>query len=324
MTHRVNRYGERRLKSVGTEKRSTAIPHSRAHKQAKAPLSKTTAVVKTPQIDRGPLLKTLTSNRIGSRRDVAAAIKYGRVTVNGKPVENFSLPVNLKKDIVVINGKRIQPNLFRRIVLIFNKPPGVVTTTNDEMGRTTVMELLPPKYRNLGLYPVGRLDRESAGLLLITNDGDLTYRLTHPKFEHEKEYLVAVNGRLAQGELEAVRTGVPLEEGVTGPAMLTEVRGQLPFNYRMIIHEGKKRQIRRTFEAIGYRVTALKRIRVGPLELGTLPEGSVRELTDEEIARLSIKASTHLSPHRERRLESNRQHKFVPQPPPGGQRRSHR
>lgn len=271
-----NKYGTRRPGRVGAEKRP-AQPRE------------ATPVKAAQQTTQGPLLKVLTSNRVGSRRDIAAAIKYGRVTVNGAAVENFSLQVNLKKDTVTVNGKRIQPEASRRIVLMFNKPAGIVTTTSDEMGRTTVIESLPKEYQEIGLYPVGRLDKESTGLLLITNDGDLTYRLTHPKFEHEKEYLVAVTGNLSAAELNAIRKGVPLEDGVTGLAILTEIKGQLPFNYRMIMHEGKKRQIRRTFEAFGYRVKALKRVRVGPVMLGTLAEGSVRELTGDEINKLSAK-----------------------------------
>ncbi len=272
---------------VGANKRPAVPPH--------AVLSSG----KTQQMAQGPLLKVLTSNRIGSRRQLASAIKQGKIIVNGTAVENFSLSVNLKKDTVVMDGKRIQPETSRRIILMFNKPAGVVTTTSDEMGRTTVIELLPREYQGLGLYPIGRLDKESTGLLLITNDGDITYRLTHPKFEHEKEYLVAINGRLQGGDLDKIRKGVLLEDGVTGPAIITEVRGKLPFNYRMIIHEGRKRQIRRTFESIGQRVIALKRVRVGQIELGTLPEGTVRELTRDEIEKLGVKTARRPVPGRE-------------------------
>jgi len=193
---------------------------------------------KAHQMTKGPLLKVLSANRVGARRDLAAAIKYGKIKVNGTVAENYLMPVDLSRDVVELKGKRIGLESSETVILMFNKPAGVVTTTSDEMGRETVIEMLPREYQSLGLYPVGRLDRDSTGLLLITNDGDTTYRLTHPKFEHEKEYLVAVSGRLEESDLDVFRHGVPLEDGVTSPAQIMEVRDQPPFNYRMIIHEG--------------------------------------------------------------------------------------
>jgi 23S rRNA pseudouridine2605 synthase len=130
---------------------------------------------------------------------------------------------------------------------------------------------------------VGRLDKDSTGLLLLTNDGDLAYRLTHPKFEHEKEYLVQINGQLGKVERKKLEQGIKLDDGVTSPAQVREVNSAPPYNYSLTIHEGKKRQVRRMLEALGYRVLALKRVRMGNLNLGNLKEGSIRELSVKEI-----------------------------------------
>jgi len=161
----------------------------------------------TPSV---PLLKALTESGVGSRRRIADAIKNGRVEVNGKPVENFRHPVNPETDRVSVNGKQVNLKPRHTVYLIINKPVGILTTTSDERGRRTVLDILPEKYRHLRLYPVGRLDKDSTGLLLLTNDGELTYRLTHPKFEHEKEYLIHIDGRLKPDEKTKLEKGVEL------------------------------------------------------------------------------------------------------------------
>jgi 23S rRNA pseudouridine2605 synthase len=147
------------------------------------------------------------------------------------------------------------------------------------------MDILPEQYKKLRLYPVGRLDLDSTGLLILTNDGALTYQLTHPKFEHEKEYLLQIDGILNPREKQNLERGVRLEDGMTAAASIKEVRAA-PFNYSLTIHEGKKRQIRRMFAHLGYRVGALKRIRMGNLLLGALKESQTRELTEREIKSL--------------------------------------
>ena len=136
---------------------------------------------------------------------------------------------------------------------MLNKPEGLLCTTSDERGRRTILDILPEKYRRLRLYPVGRLDLDSTGLLILTNDGALTYQLTHPKFEHEKEYLVQIEGTLQPREKQNLEHGVKLEDGITAPAIIKEVRSTPPYNYSLTIHEGKKRQIRRMFAHLGYR-----------------------------------------------------------------------
>jgi 23S rRNA pseudouridine2605 synthase len=228
------------------------------------------------------LLKLLTDTGIGSRRKMTEAIKQGKVFVNGIMAENFRQPVNTATDKVLFEGRTVTTNAETPVYLMLNKPDGVLCTTSDDRGRRTILDILPAQYRNLRLYPVGRLDLDTTGLLVLTNDGPLTYQLTHPKFEHEKEYLVQIEGTLELKERQNLEHGVRLEDGVTAKAAIREMRAA-PYNYSLTIHEGKKRQIRRMFAHLGYTVKALKRIRMGNLQLGTLRDGQVRELTAREI-----------------------------------------
>jgi 23S rRNA pseudouridine2605 synthase len=241
-----------------------------------------------------PLLKALAEAGVGSRRRIADAIKNGRVEVNGEPVENFRHPVNPEADRVTVYGKPVDLKPRRTVYLIVNKPAGTITTTSDERGRRTVLDILPEKYSRLRLYPVGRLDKDSTGLLLLTNDGELTYRLTHPKFEHEKEYLIHIGGVLKLDEKRKLEKGFELEDGMTYPVVVKEIKSPPPFNYSIIMHEGRKRQVRRMLANLGHQVLALKRVRMGNLNLGNLKEGATRELTDAEIRAL-LDARQHKS-----------------------------
>ncbi len=233
-----------------------------------------------------PVLKALTKAGIGSRRWLADAIREGRVEVNGKVVEDFRQPVNVETDRLLIDGRSVDLKPRQVVYLMVNKPKGVLSTTSDERGRRTVMDILPNKYRNLRLYPVGRLDKGSTGLLLLTNDGELTHRLTHPRFEREKEYLVSLRGRLQPGERRKLEQGLELEDGMTHPAIVKEMEALSQFNYSIMIHEGRKRQVRRMFDHLGHHVLALKRIRMGNLSLGKLQEGEIRELSAQEVQML--------------------------------------
>ena len=228
------------------------------------------------------LLKLLTDTGLGSRRKMTEAIKQGKVFVNGVMAENFRQPVNTATDKILFEGRAVSINEEKPVYLMLHKPDGVLCTTSDDRGRRTILDILPAQYRNLRLYPVGRLDLDTTGLLILTNDGALTYQLTHPKFEHEKEYLLQIEGSLQPKERQNLEHGVKLEDGMTAPAQIKEVRAA-PYNYSLTIHEGKKRQIRRMFAHLGYTVRALKRIRMGKLVLGTLRESQVRELTAHEI-----------------------------------------
>ena len=230
------------------------------------------------------LLKMLTGAGIGSRRRVADAIKQERVAVNGQMVTDFRYPVNIG-DSITLDGKSINLKPEETVTLLLNKPPDIMSTTRDEKGRRTVIDLLPEKYRRLRLHPVGRLDRDSTGLLLLTNDGALTYRLTHPRFEHDKEYLVQLSVKLKSEAKRKLERGLKLEDGMTSPAKVREIDSP-PFNYSITIHEGRKRQVRRMFASLGHEVLALKRIRMGNLGLGSLAEGRIRQLSSREVRAL--------------------------------------
>ena len=243
-----------------------------------------------------PLLKALTGAGVGPRRWLADAIKHGRVTINGTVAEDFRHPVDVGKDRVSIAGEPVDLKPKGVIYLMLNKPGGILSTTHDERGRRTVVDRLPRQYRHLRLYPVGRLDKDSTGLLLLTNDGQITYQLTHPRFEQEKEYLVHVDGTLKPDERQKLEHGLELEEGLTHPALIKPVASCPPYNYSLTIHEGRKRQIRRMFSHLGYRVLALKRIRIGRLNLGNLQEGEVRQLSAQEVSALSASHAKPLLP----------------------------
>jgi 23S rRNA pseudouridine2605 synthase len=235
---------------------------------------------------QGTLLKSLMAAGLGSRRHLADTIRQGKIQVNGEIIEDFSYPVNFRKDIILVDGNPVKPELKPRIVLLLNKPAGVLSTTKDDRGRKTVMDILPQKYRNIMPYPVGRLDKDTTGLLLLTNDGELTYQLTHPKFEHEKEYLICIRSKLSPDEELNIERGIQLDDGITYPAVLKETEAYPPFNYSLTIHEGKKRQIHRMLAKFGHKVLALRRTRIGGLRLGKLKEGEVREISTQEIERL--------------------------------------
>ena len=232
-----------------------------------------------------PLIKLLTTSGAGSRRKMTDAIKRGRVAVNGKVVDSFLQPIKVGTDNVTIDGNSIAYRPEKMTYLILNKPKGVTSTTNDERGGKTVIDILPKKYQHTRLYPVGRLDKESTGLVLLSNDGDFTYRLTHPKFEREKEYLVQVDGNLTTEEKIKMEKGLYLEDGKTSPARVQVVKSP-SFNYSITLHEGKKRQVRRMFASLGYRVLKLKRIRIDVLTIDGLSTGDTRELTPGEIKSL--------------------------------------
>jgi 23S rRNA pseudouridine2605 synthase len=225
----------------------------------------------------GTLLKALTEAGISSRRRLADAIREGRVRVNGEVAESFRHPVDPAADCVSIDGRKVELSPEQLVYLLVHKPKGVLSTSSDERGRQTVMKLVPARYSHMRLYPIG--------LLLLTNDGNLTHRLTHPRFEHEKEYLATINTALSPGDRRQLEKGLELDDGRTHPARVNTAN-ECSFIYSITIHEGRKRQVRRMFQKLGYRVLALKRVRTGRLHLGNLPEGQVRELTAREVRQL--------------------------------------
>ena len=230
-----------------------------------------------PQGER--LQKVLAIRGWGSRRVCEDLISEGRVTVNGE-VAVLGRRVDTEHDHVEVDGVPIglKPGL---VYYLLNKPAGVVTTSHDTHERPTVVELVPGEPR---VYPVGRLDIDTEGLLLLTNDGDLAQRLTHPSHGVEKEYLVEVaEGAVAQGKLRQLRGGVELDDGITAPAKVSQ---PTPGVLRLTIHEGRNRQVRRMCEAIGHPVLRLVRVRIGTLRDATLGPGEWRALTAGEIKKL--------------------------------------
>jgi 23S rRNA pseudouridine2605 synthase len=226
------------------------------------------------------LAKYLASAGVASRRAAEELIRTGRVAVDGEMVTDPARDVG-DAHMVVVDGAPVsaqQP----RIVYAVNKPEGVVSTARDPQGRPTVVSLVPA---NLRLYPVGRLDIDSTGLILLTNDGELAHRLTHPSFEVEKTYRVVVAAPpVRERALRALREGVELEDGRSAPA---EVRRVAADTIELTIHEGRKRQVKRMCETVGHPVKRLERIRFGPLALGDLRRGQHRRLSDAEVSALS-------------------------------------
>jgi len=227
------------------------------------------------------LLKTLTAAGYGARRIVAQAVKDGRVSFNGQTAVSFSQVVT-PTDTILFDGKPVKPLNEKPIYLLLNKPAGVLSTTYDARGRQTVIDLVPAKYRSSDLHLVGRLDLASRGLILLTTDGELTHLLTHPRYEKEKEYLVTLSHALILADRISFEQGIELEDGITFPTRVVDVSSKPPA-YCITLHEGRKRQIRRMFQSLGYQVRDLKRTRLGNLRLGTLQEGTVRELSADEV-----------------------------------------
>ncbi len=228
------------------------------------------------------LQKVMARIGVGSRRVCEELIVDGRVTVNGA-VPVLGRRVDPSVDRVELDGVPlpVQPGLVHYLV---NKPVGVVSTAEDTHGRPTVVALVPEDPR---VFPVGRLDMDSEGLLILTNDGELTHRLTHPSFGVPKEYLVQVEGDPTSGEIRTLREGVELDDGPTAPARVAVVA---PTLLRIVIHEGRNRQIRRMCEAIGHPVVRLVRTRIGPLADPSLSPGAYRPLSFDEVRGLAAAA----------------------------------
>ena len=227
------------------------------------------------------LQKFLASCSVASRRGAEALIKQGRIKVNGETVTEMGVKIDEENDIVEFDGKRVKPD-SKMIYVLLNKPVGFVTTVSDDKGRDTVMELVSDI--PVRIDPVGRLDYDTEGLLLMTNDGDLTYRITHPKNNVEKTYVAEVTGNISMNTLVALRNGVYLDGVRTAPAKV-EVIGATRYGTKLeiTIHEGKNRQVRRMFESVGCIVKRLKRTKEAGLILGHVPLGHWRKLTESEV-----------------------------------------
>jgi len=226
------------------------------------------------------LQKVMARAGVASRRGSEELILHGQVRVDGRVVREMGFKVDPVVNKIEVFGKVIKPQAPREYIML-HKPTGCITTVIDPYKRPTVMELVGNL--DIGLYPVGRLDQNTSGLLLLTNDGELAFHLTHPKYKVAKVYEVVVRGRPAPDDVWKLRNGVMLETGKTRPAKVRiKERRERTTLMELTIFEGKKRQIRRMCLAIGHPVTELKRLAVGPLKLGGLKAGQWRRLTKSE------------------------------------------
>lgn len=227
------------------------------------------------------LNKFLAACGVGSRRKCEQIILAGRVTINGREVTSLAENVDENNDRVTVDGRRVSlPSKFSYVLL--HKPAGYITTRHDEMGRKTVMDLLPKDVR---VFPVGRLDKNTTGALILTNDGDFAYQLTHPKFEVDKVYHVAVHRPVLEKQVRKLQSGIMLEEGLTSKCQV-KVLDHHRKRLEIVLHEGRKRQVRRMVEALGFRVIRLARVRFSFLTLEGLKPGEWRNLTEQEIEKL--------------------------------------
>lgn len=226
------------------------------------------------------LNKFLSNSGIASRRKCDTLIEEGKVTVNGRVVSELGLKINERKDRVKVEGKEVSlPSSFVYIKL--NKPKGYTCTANDEKGRKTIYDLIDCEER---LFSIGRLDYDTEGLIILTNDGDFANKVAHPRFQTEKEYRVTCEGEIKESELAVMRKGVVVEGERMPSARVEKLSFENGFTkLSVVINEGQNRQVRRMFEAIGHDIKLLKRVRIGQVRLGGLKRGEFRDLTEEEL-----------------------------------------
>lgn len=235
------------------------------------------------------LQKYLADCGVASRRKSEELIVNGRVRVNGQLATELGTRVNPEVDVVALDGAPVTAPKSGHVYYLFNKPRGYLVSASDPFGRKTIFDLLggiPER-----VIPVGRLDLDSEGLLLLTNDGELAHRLMHPKFRIEKEYEVVTEGKLTPEAVRRLEVGVEIEGGKTQPAEVSVLSSEPDqTRARIVIREGRKRQVRQMFAAVGHPVRQLRRIREGKLQLGSIPKGKFRPLADGEIAELKKEA----------------------------------
>jgi 23S rRNA pseudouridine2605 synthase len=227
------------------------------------------------------IARFLAESGAGSRRRCGELVKDGRVSVNDSIISDLSFGVG-KDDVVRLDNKMIQPR--EKVVLALNKPAGYLSTVKDDFFRKTVIHLLGNKEDRL--YPAGRLDKDSRGLMILTNDGDLVYRVTHPRFNIPKTYKVMLDRTISDRDLKRVRSGLMIDKRIFRPDIVKRTSGKKYSPLIIRIHEGRKRIIRRAFKKIGYEVTDLKRVKIGGYSLGDIPEGEYRIIDKGDINKL--------------------------------------
>lgn len=244
------------------------------------------------------LARFLAHAGVASRRHAEEIIHAGRVQVNGQTVTTQGVRIDPERDQISVDGKRVQPT-NRKVYILINKPAGYVSTAYDPQQRPTVLSLVPPEIRQLRVYPVGRLDIDTSGLLLLTNDGDFALQLTHPRYSTQKHYEALVQGHPGAEALDALRHGVPIHEDDgsvyrTSPAEVRVLRqSENGTSLVLTLHEGHKRQVRRMLRAIGHPVRQLIRVGVGPLTLKGVAPGKWRNLTEAEVQQLTKEHTTN-------------------------------
>ncbi len=251
-----------------TEKRGAYVPNRSSHASGPSPAGEVR------------LQKLIAGAGLASRRKAEALMASGRVTVNGKVVTELGTKVDPVKDHVKVDGKHLsqaQPFVY----LLLNKPKNVMSTLDDPGGRTTVKDYL--RGVSVRVFPVGRLDFDSEGLMLLTNNGDLSQALLHPRYHVPKTYLIKVKGILTEEEIRQLERGVQLEDGMTSPAVVKKIKkAEMNSWLEITIREGRKHQVKRMLESVGHPVIKLMRTKMGPLSLGDLASGEFRFLTDRE------------------------------------------
>ena len=233
------------------------------------------------------LQKYIASCGICSRRKAEEYIKEGKVKVNNKVINDLGFKISLN-DIVMFEDKIVKKET-EKVYLLLNKPANVITSTKDEKRRNTVLDYIPEKYKNYRIYPVGRLDFNTSGLIILTNDGELTFKLTHPSNEIEKEYQVTVDKKFLQKDFFKLVKGIKVKDYFVKPRNLEIVETNKDSNTSVVkitIAEGKNHEVREIFNTLGYKVKKLKRIRIAFLDLTDLPKSSIRNLKIQEIKKL--------------------------------------
>ncbi len=246
---------------------------------------------KIPGQEGERLARFLAHAGIASRRHAEELIAAGRVRVNGVRVTVQGTRIDPVRDTITVDGRPVTAPA-QHVYVLLHKPAGYLTTVSDPQGRPTVLDLLPEELRHLRVYPVGRLDIDTSGLLLLTNDGDFALHITHPRFSLEKHYHALVQGCPTSHEVTMLRSGVEFTEDngqhhTSAPAKVRILRQEGAHCWlSLLIHEGRKRQVRRMLFAVGHQVLELQRVGIGSLELGDLPVGKWRYLSDEEVKSL--------------------------------------
>lgn len=232
------------------------------------------------------LQKIIARAGFASRREAEGWILEGRVTVNGTVVHKLGTVADPYEDKIKVDGRLVLPSQ-KRFYFSFHKPTKMITSMGDPKGRANLGDWLKPLGKDKRVFPVGRLDYNSSGLLLLTNHGELAYRLSHPRYEVKKVYEVKINGVPTERDLKRLRAGISLQDGVTSPATVRILKRLRKKSWLEIeLHEGRYREVRRMFEALGYTVEKLVRTRYGPIRLGSLTVGKLHPLTSREVESL--------------------------------------